>query len=344
MHITHINLARGFRGGERQTELLIKELAKTDIKQTLVCRKDSPMIERLKDIQSLEFRFANYFFSGHLRAKKCDLSHAHDAKAARWAWIENLLRKTPYIITRRALNAIKPRTLKGTYKKARKIVAISKAIERGIKSQDESINTIVIASAASDLTPDKTRTERIKKLFEGKKIIGSIGALADHKGHSYLIDAARMIARGDLAFVVVGDGADEEKLKKRAEGLDNFHFVGFKTNVADYIAAFDLFVFPSLQEGLGSTLIDVMRIGVPIIASNVGGIPELIEDNITGFLTPPKDAAAIKEAIEKALNRDLSAIVQAAQKKSYNFTPENMAKRYIELYRLIVSDQRRESK
>ncbi|MDR2153306.1 MAG: glycosyltransferase family 4 protein [Helicobacteraceae bacterium] len=335
MHITHINLARGFRGGERQTILLISELAKTDIKQTLVCRRDSPMIERLKDINALEFRFANYFFSGHLNGVKTDLLHAHEAKAARWAWIENILRKTPYIITRRVLNQIKPRTIK-IYKKARKIVTLSKAIETIVKSADRSLDTAIIPSASADLTPNAANATQIKQRFENKKIIGSIGALIDHKGHGYLIDAARMLNRKDLAFVLVGSGKDEAKLKTSAKDLDNIYFEGFKNNVADYIAAFDLFAFPSLEEGLGSTLIDVMRIGTPIIATNVGGIPELIENNISGFLVEPKDANAIKNAIETALKTDLSAIVKTAKAKADNFSPENMAKSYIELYRSIV--------
>ncbi|MDR1450853.1 MAG: glycosyltransferase family 4 protein [Helicobacteraceae bacterium] len=336
MRIAHINLARGFRGGERQTELLIRELAKMDIKQTLVCRKDSPLIERLRDIKSLELYFANYFFSGHIGAIKSDLLHAHEAKAARWAWIENILRKTPYIITRRVLNALKPKT-RVVYKKASAVAAISKAIKEILLSYDPSLNVSVILSAACDVAPNSQKCEEIRKAFAGKTIIGSIGALAEYKGQRYLIDAARMLKRDDLAFVFLGEGEDEAKLKQSAEGLNNVYFLGFKNNVADYIAAFDLFVFPSLQEGLGSTLIDAMRLEVPIIASDVGGIPDLIAHNITGFLVPPKDAGAIKTAIEKALKADLSAIVSAAKEKSYLFSSENMTSEYMKLYLSITA-------
>jgi glycosyltransferase involved in cell wall biosynthesis len=260
----------------------------------------------------------------------------HDAlPISRWAWIERILRKTPYIITRRVLNRIKPRTIK-IYKKAEKIVALSCAIERAITLSEASLSAVIIPSAFSNLTPDPTQVKLIKKTYEGKKIIGAIGALADHKGLSYLIDAARMIDRDDLAFAFIGEGKDEAKLKERSKGLNNIFFLGFKNNIADYIAAFDLFAFPSLQEGLGSTLIDAMRIGTPIIASNIGGIPELIEHNKTGFLVAPRDAAALKSAIENALANDLSKIVETAKQRSYDFSPENMAKQYVELYRSIV--------
>jgi glycosyltransferase involved in cell wall biosynthesis len=275
---------------------------------------------------------------GHLRRVKVDIFHAHEAKAARWAWIENVLRKTPYIITRRVPNTIK-KTTKMVYRNASAVIAISEAIKDILFAFEPSLKTTVIPSASSAISTDQSQVAYIRKTFAGKKIIGNIGALVDrHKGQSYIIEAARALNRSDLAFVFLGEGKDEAALKKLANGLDNVHFLGFKNNVADYIAAFDLFLFPSLQEGLGSILIDVMRIGTPIIASNVDGIPELITHNKTGFLVAPKDADAIKRAIETMLAIDTGAIIKAAQEKSLYFLPENMAAKYAELYRSIIEN------
>ena len=81
--IMHVNLAKGFRGGERQTELLIKELAKHDLKQYLVCRDNSPLREHLKTVSNLEFITANHQLMGHFAVhQKIDMIHAHEAKSS----------------------------------------------------------------------------------------------------------------------------------------------------------------------------------------------------------------------------------------------------------------------
>lgn len=341
MHITHINLAKGFRGGERQTVLLIEELAKNKIYQTLVCREDSPMRDILKNINNLDFYSSNNFFSGHFGFnKKTDILHAHEAKAARWAQIENIFKNRKYIITRRVLNNIKQNFIsKKLYQNASAVVAISSAIKNILLDFDKNIKIELISSVATTNNVNLDNVFNIKSRFKNKKLIGHIGALVDlQKGQSYIIEAAKELekVRDDLAFVFVGTGKDENILKDLAKNLQNVYFEGFKTNVVDYISAFDLFIFPSLEEGLGSTLIDVMRLEVPIIATNVGGIPDLIENQKTGILIAPKNANAIKEAILKMIDEDNSELIKNAKDKAKEFTPGNMAKSYINLYNKLI--------
>lgn len=340
MHIAHINLARGFRGGERQTALLIEELARDNFRQILVCRGDSPLREMLKDVPNLRFHTANQFFLGHLLfgKQKADILHAHEAKGARWAWIENILRGTHYIITRRVPNLISTKT-RSVYKNAICVVAISKAIEKILLDYENTLKTRVIPSASTALAPDEKSVKAIRDEFKNRTLVGHIGALSDHhKGQSYIIKAARSLqeSRPDLLFLLVGSGKDESMLRELANGLENVRFVGFKPNIADYIAAFDLFVFPSLEEGLGSTLIDVMRLQTPIIASSVDGIPELITHEETGLLIPPKDHTALADAIKRLLSDQglVAKLITNASKKAEDFSPQNMAKKYKDLYRL----------
>lgn len=340
MFIAHVNLARGFRGGERQTALLIEELAASGVEQTLVCRGDSPLRELLKTVPNLSFHRAGFFFSGHFGFnQKPDLIHAHDAKGARWAWIEKGLRKTPYIITRRVPNAINPAwSTRSVYQNARCVVAISRAIERVLKAYEPDLQTVVIPSAATTMQPDAAKVAAIRAEYAGRKIVGHVGALSDHhKGQSYLIEAARSLQKShpELVFLLLGEGKDEAKLKALAADLENVRFLGFKPNVADYIAAFDLFVFPSLEEGLGSTLIDVMRLGVPIIATAVDGIVELIEHEKTGILVPPKDSAMIMAAIERLLKDTplAQALTNNASTRAENLSAAGMAKSYLAFYK-----------
>lgn len=95
LRIMHVNLARGFRGGERQTELLIQALATQGVSQQLVCRGDSPLRAHLQGTPGLKFVTANHQLMGHWRAEPADLVHAHEAKAVHWAWLHHGQRATP---------------------------------------------------------------------------------------------------------------------------------------------------------------------------------------------------------------------------------------------------------
>jgi glycosyltransferase involved in cell wall biosynthesis len=334
--IAHINLARGFRGGERQTALLIEELNKRGFSQTLVCRADSPLRDLLKGLPNLNFWTANSFLSAHFRAIKADILHAHEAKAARWAYIENRLRKTPYIITRRVLNQPSKSALK-TYKKAFYVAAISTAIKRILNDRDPNLKIEIIPSAFTPIEPNAINTRSIRDQYAKKTIIGHIGALTnDVKGQEFIIKAARSLRERyeNLIFLFLGEGKDRSYLESLAKGLNNVKFLGFRSDVADYIAAFDLFIFPSNEEGLGSTLLDVMQIGVPIVASNIGGVVDLIIDRQTGVLIAPRDSKAIESAILQYLadpNR-YQTLAQNAKKFVKSFDPVIMTDRYLKIY------------
>ena len=135
LHIMHVNLAKGFRGGERQTELLIQALANSGLKQLLVCRSDSPLRTRLQGTANLSFLNANHQLMGHWGAPKVDLIHAHEAKAVHWAWLHHCLRGTPYILTRRVPQPVKDNSFnQRCYRNACMAVAISSPIEQHLNT------------------------------------------------------------------------------------------------------------------------------------------------------------------------------------------------------------------
>lgn len=347
VHIAHINLARGFRGGERQTLLLIEALAKKGYKQTLVCRGDSPLRDATRGLDGVDFHRAEWFFMGHFGiSKSVDLLHAHDAKGARWAYLQHKLKKTPYIITRRIPNPPSDKlSTRSIYKNAMQVVAISKAVQRSLLEFEPSIKSSIIYSASTLLEPDLATSKAIREHFSGKFIVGHIGALVDHhKGQSYILKSAKSLAttHPDVVFLLLGSGKDEQKLKLIAKDLTNVEFVGFKKNVADYIAAFDLFVFPSLEEGLGSTLIDVMRLEKPIVATAVDGIVELVEHERSALLVAPKDADAITKSIVRLKSDPLLAsdLASNAKARSDLFSVGVMADAYEDLYAKLQKSPR----
>lgn len=133
-------------------------------------------------------------------------------------------------------------------------------------------------------------------------VVGTVGRLTPVKGHKYLFEAAVKVVRQrpDILFVFLGDGELLTELTDMSSSLgikDHVKFLGWRLDVADVMATFDIFVLPSLNEGMGKVLVEAMAMRKPIIASNVGGIPDLVNHGLNGLLFPPADADAMADAI-----------------------------------------------
>ncbi|MDR5885688.1 glycosyltransferase family 4 protein [Vreelandella janggokensis] len=339
MHIIHANLAKGFRGGERQTVLLIKELAANAniSRQTLVCQPDSPMRGELSGVPKLRIVAAKHQLMGHHATGKAKIVHAHEAKAVHWAWLHRVLYKSEYIITRRVDTPIKRKpTNLIFYKKAHSCVAISNIIANELTSLT-SKHIPIIPSAFTPSSPSLEIAQSLKHQYPGRFIIGHIGAVVDrHKGQRILIEAAELLEKEypELLFIFFGKGEDESALRKESSHLSNVKWMGFKSNILDYIEAFDLFAFPSRNEGLGSILLDVMNAKVPIIASNTGGIPDIVKHQKTGILVQPDNARAFKEAIVMLYkDEDLANhISENAFLRLKKYSSKSMADSYLNIY------------
>jgi glycosyltransferase involved in cell wall biosynthesis len=139
-------------------------------------------------------------------------------------------------------------------------------------------------------------------------IVGSVGWLTDIKGHKYLIEAVAKLKQDfpALHLVIVGSGDRHDALLQQAELagiLDAVHFLGHRDDVEACLAGMDLFVLPSLNEGMGRALVEAMAAGLPVIASRVGGIPAVISHEHTGLLVPPGNADALADAIRRLLDQ-----------------------------------------
>ncbi|MBN2895149.1 MAG: glycosyltransferase family 4 protein [Campylobacterales bacterium] len=343
MRLVHANFARGFRGGERQTLLLIEALARRGYAQRLLVRPGSELGARAKAIAGLEIIEISKPYALHVsHVRGFDCIHAHETKALQFAFFAKLFLGVPYIVTRRVDNPISPNAFnRALYTHAARCVALSSAIELQIITLAPKARVLRIPSAYSGFTCKAQNVQAIKARFEGKFLIGHIGALDDaHKGQSTLIEAMRLLTPKypQMQLLLLGRGADEAMLRQRAEGLPCIHFEGFVENVGDYIGAFDLFAFPSNNEGLGSTLLDVMDGEVAIVASRVGGIVDLIEHEHSGLLVKPRDATALAEAIERLYQNadERAALAKAAKKGLDAFSVEAMTQAYVRLYGDVI--------
>lgn len=128
-------------------------------------------------------------------------------------------------------------------------------------------------------------------------VVGIVARLDAIKNHGAVIDAVNQMAqsRPDVKLVVVGDGPEAAALKARAG--DHVRFLGYRSDTARLMQGFDLFVLPSFNEGISNTILEAMASGLPVIATKVGGNPELVDAGVTGELVPIGDAEAMARAI-----------------------------------------------
>ena len=160
---------------------------------------------------------------------------------------------------------------------------------------------------------------------EGCKVVGTIGRLDEQKGNKYFIDAAKILLdRGlHIRFLMVGDGPLMNSLKEQVVRLglnDSFVFTGYRSDIPTLQSMLDLQVFPSLWEGTTLTIFEAFNMGVPVVATHVDGLGEVVRDRENGLTVPPADEAALAAAMEEVLtDNDLARRLADGGRKSAEF-------------------------
>ena len=187
----------------------------------------------------------------------------------------------------------------------------------------------------------KTRIRRTWGLGPRERVIGIVSKLWEGKGHLTLLRAFREVKReiGNARLVIVGEGYLLDSLREAVEGLglaDSVLFTGFQMDVSEIIATFDVAVLPSFFEGMGRVLLEAMAMEKPVVASRVGGIPDLVEDGVNGRLIPPgrvpELAGALKEILQdRALARRMGK--KGRKRVTGEFSAAGMVQSIEEVYR-----------
>jgi glycosyltransferase involved in cell wall biosynthesis len=161
--------------------------------------------------------------------------------------------------------------------------------------------------------------ETIRNKFgEDDIVLCSIGRLSPEKGQLYLLRAMDLLYRKKipLQLVLIGTGSDQKMLESESLKLeisDRVHFLNLESNVYDWLASSSIFILPSLWEGLSFALLEAMGAGLPIIATNVGGTPEVVSHEVNGLLVSPKNPEALAQAIMKLILNPVLAETMAKQ-------------------------------
>ncbi len=227
---------------------------------------------------------------------------------------------------------------------------IDESLEQGIgqRAQYRSIfsgidlQPYAAARAARDATRHSLGVE------PGDILVGAVGRLEPVKGFTYFIAAARKVAERvpNVRFIVAGQGSLEDDLRNQANGLgDRFQFLGLRNDIPELMAAMDMLVVPSLNEGMGRVILEAAAAATPAVASDVGGIPEVIADSETGLLVPAQSPEALAEAVEQlaAEPERLVRMGEAAQKAvDPAFGIEKMVMRIEALYEELIKEKQRD--
>ncbi|HEX3154892.1 MAG TPA: glycosyltransferase family 4 protein [Candidatus Angelobacter sp.] len=275
-----------------------------------------------------------------------DLLHTHGYKADLYGYIAARRSRRPIVAT--CHNWVGGTAALGIYnhldrmalKRFHALAAVSDSVAQRLIDSGVSAKKVRTISNGIDVQA----FERVRPLpaltFDGNKVVGMVARLDLQKGFEYLLRAARdlCVAFPALKVVMVGDGPDRkviEEMIQRFGLMSNVILVGQHSDMPRIYAAIDIFVLPSLNEGLPMTILEAMAASRPVIATRVGAVPSVIRDGETGLLVDPGDIHGLRSAIARLLSQpDVCRRIGAAGHNwvSRNYTAEAMALKYCQMY------------
>ena len=345
MQILHVNLANSLGGGEYQTLALMDGLRQMNVEQRLIHRSNAPL-SRLAGEQGFDTLSATQaLFRPRASCWRPPVVlHAHDGRGVHWARLAARLHRTPYLITRRILKAPSDRRrTHRAYAGACQIACVSQAVADGLHRYDTALQLNVVHDGLVGFASDEVRASALRNRHPERVIVAQIGRLVEEKNIELTLDIARRAAEKALPmhFWILGDGPLRHELAASASDLDNIELLGHRDDIGNYLAAADVLLHPARSEAFGSVIAEAMQHGVAVIASKVGGIPEVVENGRSGLLVDGGDVALYFEAIE-TLCRDPALrqrLAEAGRRRAARFSREVMTERYLTLYRRCLADR-----
>ncbi len=368
MFSLHIDTARSWRGGQNQVLLTVLGLRALGHRTMLVAHPSGELLQRAKeglDLLPLAPRMemdlnAAWRLSRVVRQLKPDVLHAHDPHAVAMAGLalsmSTQLAKPPLVASRRVDFHLRGTALsRWKYRQVDCFICASTAIRTMLLADGVPEMRAVVIHEGVDLDhiDAAPRANLHEDLFlpHQAPIVGNVAALVPHKGQRHLIEAALRVLPHvpDARFVIAGEGELRTALEHqiREHRLEKHVFLaGFRPDVLSVHKAFDIFVMSSVTEGLGTSLIDAMACGKPIVATTAGGIPEVVADGETGILVPPRDAERMAAAITTLLEDEAlrQRMGEAGRRRArLHFSAERMVRETLQVYRRVAMHPHQEA-
>jgi L-malate glycosyltransferase len=353
LSILHVDSETTWRGGQEALLSLAKELRKRGHGQTIACPARSELLEVAK---AEGFPVVPLGGSRELRRAlwqhRFGLMHAHSGRAHNMAFLAGIGISVARVVTRHVTFApTHPLVHKLKYTRTCDgIIAVSEPVRRVLAragvplSKVEVIHTGVFFPPKLPSALERAVARRLLNLDEGRFIIGQIGAFTHEKGQDVAIDAVVSLSAElpGIQLVLAGEGKLLASLRAKASGAP-VSFPGFVDDRPSFYAALDLLIMPSRSEAWGLAALEAMAQGVPVIASNTGGLAEIIQDGVNGRLVPSGDAQALAEAIRRAAIRgdERERWIQRGRDRAAEFSIAKTAEQTEAFYRRIRRPQKR---
>lgn len=364
MSLFQIDAGKEWRGGQRQSLFLAKELKRRGLPFFFIVQPESPLHQKAREAELpvLPFKMRNEFdlpailrLAWAMKRKKCLLVHFHDAHSVAVGSVAASLAKVPFrIITRRVDFPLKKNyfSRRKYMKNVDAIIAISEGVKKVLVEGGVDPENVEVISSGIDFSSFEedssalTSKDYLHREFSfavDDYLVGIVAHLADHKGHQYLIQATKILKQQSpkIKTIIVGEGPLSMELDRQAKELDVediIFFLGFRKDIPKILSSLDLFVLSSHLEGMGSSILDAMASRLPVVATKVGGIPEVVIHGETGLLVPPRNPSALARAI-LMLYSDKTLASRLGQ-KGYElvhrkFSAEAMADKVVRLYEKV---------
>jgi glycosyltransferase involved in cell wall biosynthesis len=348
--VLHVDPEKGWGGGETQVLGLLKYLSLRGHQNHLLCHPEGVLSGEVQGIgvSTFSIRVRNDLdlrpvlsLRRLIRREQYDIVHFHTKRAhALSLGLGRVHPRVRSVVTRRMDYPVKRNWYNHWIynRQVDGVVAISEKIADLLA--EGGVGRERIRVIHSGIEP--TRFQKVREARQGSRypVIGVVAVLEERKGHRFLLEAAQLLKKQGyrIRYQLSGEGSQRESLERMVHRLglqEDVTFMGFVSDIPTFLSGVDVFVLPSLYEGLGVAAIEAMAAGKPVVASRVGGLPELIDDAVTGFLVPPGDPSALAGAISRVLPQKgaLDSMgVRARERVRQHFTLEQMAKKNEDFY------------
>lgn len=292
-----------------------------------------------------------YRLSQLIRREEINLIHAYSFWKLPFAYAASRLTGIPCVV--HVLNQEDPLRISQYWlKKADKIIFISSAVQQYFIKMGIPLEKAITIPVGIDLdsvphTIDGFLTRKQFGIRLKDPVIGCVARLVPSKGYEYLISALALIKKKmpHIKCFIIGTG-DEEYIRMLQQSVEkmslsaNVIFTGFVKDIYPYLSAMDVFVMATLAEGFGIAFAEAMAVGKPVVGTSVGGVPEVIQDGVTGFVVPPRDPPKLADRVLELLNNSIlrERMGNAGHKRiRERFTLDFSGKRLEELYLTLLS-------
>jgi glycosyltransferase involved in cell wall biosynthesis len=361
MNVLHVSTPFTWRGGEQQAAYLASALQQLGVKNLVLCPSRSALAHRLN---GTEVDIAPYFSRGFMglslarriaaisRMHPFDVVHTHDAHSHSSAVLAATLfaMETPIVVSRRVDFPVSNSFFskwKYNHSAVKKIICVSNAIQEMTAPAIKDSSKLCVVHSGIDTSryADTINAANLRSelgLSPNTPLIGNLSALSDHKDYPTFINVAEEVIKQipEARFVIAGTGPDERMIRQliHSKGLDDRVFLlGFRNDVPEVMKSLEVFLITSKTEGLGTIVLEAFAAGAPVVATAAGGIPELVEHEITGLLSPVGDVKSITQNVIRVLQDKsiVSNMTAGATQKAERFSFRMTAIKTLEVYRQV---------